>query len=487
MYAPKGVDVAKTIIDESIAQGRKFLVYYDPDIDGLLAGYMASMFLNKRGVKHSYYINENRQHGFKIDIDKIKNKGYTIIAVDFLMTKEEIQELVDNDVWIVNIDHHENGYSELVNVDNKGVEINNQYTFEPEEQRFQSGAGMVFYTLGAIDRGMITEENIALVGITLLSDVRPIESEEARKFLSVTYASTAPFIKYLITITKPEKDYGFGEIKMDMNYIQYTFSPKFNALFRFNKGYTAIEAVLHRQGVAIDFEGLREKQNQVVDMIVTQAKGVEGEHIIVKFVNAEDLAESVNTISEGADLSNFIGVACSRIMATSGKTTFLSLRENGELKRGSVRGKKDGIDYLNLFREFGCECAGHRAAFGVLKSDLKRLNINALNTETGKVEARVDEYRNRILHIENLNLWSQLNNKTVALHNVYVRDMFRVYLKYSGEYKVKAYGTKGKAWGYFINDIEVKCFEPGLTPDNGYIMPFIDRGYITYYLKRLNI
>lgn len=484
MYIPQGVEIAEKIISRGIEEGRKFLVYYDPDIDGLMAGYFASIFLSNKGVKYEYYINSNRAHGFKIkDISKLK--GYTIIAVDFYISKDKVEELIDNDIQIVNIDHHEIGYSQLVNIEDKGVIINNQYSFEPDKYRFQSGAGMVFYTLGAIDKSMVNEENIALVGITLLSDIRPIENEEARRFLNVTYTSKAPMIKYLISITRSERDYGFGEICMDMNFIEYTFSPKFNALFRLNRGYEAISAVLHRKGKEINFDEAREFQNYVIDGIIDKLKGVEGKHIIVKFVDEEEL-EFISADGQKAEISNFIGVACSRVLG-SGKTAFLFVRENGRLKRGSVRGKKDGVDYLSIFRSINCECAGHKNAFGVLGCDLKTLDLNKLDKLIGEKESKVDEYKNRILKIGNLNLWSQMNNKTVAMHNVFVRSMFRVYLKYEGEYEKKEYGKKGKAWGYIINDIEVKCFDADLNPDNGYIMPFIDRGYVTYYLRKLNI
>lgn len=479
MHIPRGVDVAQKIIDRGIEQGRKFLVYFDPDIDGLIAGYFPCVYLAKRGIEYSYYINSNRAHGFKIeDIERLK--GYTIIAVDFLMKREEIEKLVNNDVEIVNIDHHDNGYSEMVNIEGKGVIINNQYLFEPEEQRFQSGAGMVFYVLSAIDKSFITEENISLVGITLLSDIRPIESKEARDFLTVTYASKSPMIEYLISITKSQKDYGFGEIRMDMNYIEYTFSPKFNALFRLNMGYEAIDALLKRNGKDIDFDGYRELQNNVITKVIENLKGVEGKDIIVKFVDEEDIDIS------NIEISNFIGVACSRVLA-SGKTTFLFVREGGKIKRGSVRGKKDGVDYLSIFRSFGCKCEGHKNAFGVLECDLKTFDLNKLDAVIREEESKIDEYKNRIINISNLNMWSQMNNKAVAMHNVFVRSMFRVYLKYTGKYEKKVYGTKGKAWGYIINGIEVKCFDADLNPDNGYIMPFIDRGYVSYYLRKLNI
>jgi len=41
-YVPKGCNIALRIIDKEMRKGlmSKFFVYYDPDIDGLMAGYI---------------------------------------------------------------------------------------------------------------------------------------------------------------------------------------------------------------------------------------------------------------------------------------------------------------------------------------------------------------------------------------------------------------------------------------------------------------
>ena len=69
-YKPKGTEKAINILQKAInTPNKKFLVYYDPDIDGLVAGYLAEELLKLLGkdVEVEYIINENRTHGFLIE------------------------------------------------------------------------------------------------------------------------------------------------------------------------------------------------------------------------------------------------------------------------------------------------------------------------------------------------------------------------------------------------------------------------------------
>lgn len=120
-------------------KGSSVLVYFDPDVDGLVAGYLACRALSSRGISFSWYINSHREHGFKLPLDRVK--GMNIFCVDFLITDSEIKDLVDAGCNILSIDHHDNGenFIEYSSNGKKGIVINNQYLCEEESSRYLSG------------------------------------------------------------------------------------------------------------------------------------------------------------------------------------------------------------------------------------------------------------------------------------------------------------------------------------------------------------
>lgn len=492
MYVPRGCAEAKCLLDKALEDNTPILVYFDPDVDGLIAGYFVCKYLSTRGIPYEYYLNENRTHGFHIDVEKVK--GYLVILVDAAI--EDMESIVNTGVKIINIDHHEIPDEELrVFTSDSGellaVTINNQYCFEPEEQKFQSGAGMVYHVLNYFTKGVDgdeelcsfnTEENIALVGITLISDDREIENTLARNFLKVTYVSRAPYIKYLIDSTCAQKDFGFGVVCMDMNYISYTLAPRLNALLRLNLGNEALDFMLNGKGSNVDFTFLRNKQNEIIDIMLKNLKIVESSHLVVGFLDYD----AFKYLEDGFLLSNFIGVVASRVLTQHGKTTFLFLRDGNTLSRGSVRGKKDGIDYRGIFSDNGVDCKGHKGACGVRSikgNDLRNLDLQAISEAIKDIEEKTDVLENRVIEVKNLNLWATLDNKAVALNNIYSRDAYKIFLKYTGKNWEKQ--KRGKMYEFVIDGIKVKCFQDTLSPENAYIMPSIERGYILYYMKAI--
>ena len=112
-YRPNGLKNAVDLFEAEASkfQDAKFMVYWDPDIDGLFAGYIVEEFLKLLGLYNKnfkYKLNEKRKHGFFIkDSELASLKGYTIIAVDFSITKafaDSVCENIENDIFrFVNI------------------------------------------------------------------------------------------------------------------------------------------------------------------------------------------------------------------------------------------------------------------------------------------------------------------------------------------------------------------------------------------------
>ena len=175
-----GLDLAEKVI-AGFSKEKPVLVYFDPDVDGLIAGYLAVKFFSKLGFPIRTHINSNREHGFKLPAKAVK--GYNIVAVDFDMSKEQIMELVKEGCNVLLMDHHDNDDEQIYykgENDCMGLCINNQDSVNPEEGRYQSGAGVTYETLcqvgvkffDSMEDWFDCDENRSLVGITLLSDSR---------------------------------------------------------------------------------------------------------------------------------------------------------------------------------------------------------------------------------------------------------------------------------------------------------------------------
>ena len=59
-----GLDLVDMVI-AGFSKEKPVLVYFDPDVDGLIAGYLAVRFFSKLGFPIRTHINSNREHGFK--------------------------------------------------------------------------------------------------------------------------------------------------------------------------------------------------------------------------------------------------------------------------------------------------------------------------------------------------------------------------------------------------------------------------------------
>ena len=148
------------------------------DVDGLMAMLLACQILDMWGYSYSYFINSDRHHGFTIQPSALS--GYFVIAVDFDIPQETMQKLVDNDVAVLCLDHHkvQDEFIHCISYrcDAEGIVINNQYPFEPEEDKYLSGAGVVYEAFKTCYPEFESKEREAIIGITLLSDARPVKT-----------------------------------------------------------------------------------------------------------------------------------------------------------------------------------------------------------------------------------------------------------------------------------------------------------------------
>lgn len=466
-------------------------------------------FADMLGLKYSYYVNENRFHGFNIPASKLK--GFLVISSDFGITAEEVENLVDNDVVLLSTDHHEcqDTFIDIKKETAEGIVINNQYPFEPEEDRYLSGAGVFFELICSLYSEFDTAERRALVGITLLSDVRQIENKKARQYLKTTYTmdTSCGYVKYLIDSTVSDS-FNFGTPKLDRNFIDYTLNPCINALLRADKTNEAIKFIL---GEGLSLHGIRDYQRSIQELIQSRMHVLKMNNLHVISINAMDFLD-IN-----ANLTNYVGYVCGKYKDENhGVSTLGFVYENGKILRTSFRGKYDDITYRTSFLNIGLKARGHKGAFGLVDFKPTEETWITLDDIVSDLEA---EHSNTATTLECSNLGIVMVQKgmKIATENCYVRDMYRTYIKYTGKnakivkqtYKMAQFTQEDytnmikpdkiingnyykylldannnpipKYIEYLIDGRKVKSF--GVSIENGVIMPMLDKGYISLYIK----
>lgn len=470
----KGSEVVGEFFEKCF-KGSNVLVYFDPDVDGLIAGLFACKSLALAGIEFSWYINSNREHGFFLPIEKVR--GMNIFAVDFIMTEDTIRELVDAGCNVLSIDHHDNGdkFIEYSSNGNKGIVINNQYGFEEEDGRYLSGAGVVFESLiGYLGDRFNTRENRALVGVTLLSDIRNIENINARLYLQELY--THPYkgyIKYLIDHTLGDIDFSFGVPRLDRNYVDYTFSPTINSCLRYNKQDSVVKFML---GSGVIDKSCRTKQKELIAKMMECAK-------VIKFANLNivilDKAHFRGTPDEPY-LSNFIGLLASQYLDGE-RSAICYLADGRNVGRASFRGRVTGLDYLSSLVKI-INGVGHGPAFGI--KGLKP--SKQLFAEADKICEELEkseDFSTKYITTSNLSMIVNSKGYDMAVKNIYCLSQNRSYIRYTGA-NVKKRRQGAKYIEYSIDGVSVMCFDGELKPNGDLIMPILERGVLCFYLNR---
>ena len=455
------------------------LVYFDPDVDGMISGYLVCKYLKSIGKSFSWYVNSNRSHDWSIPYGKLK--GVDIIAVDFKIPQSVISDIVKSGSNIISLDHHVNQdtFIEITHKSKKGIVINNQYPFEEEDGAYLSGAGVVFETLVSLNPSFDSSENRALVGLTLLSDVCNIENPFAKEYLKELYNHKMKgYIKYLIQNTIGEKDYGFGVPRLDRKYVDYKFSPAINSCLRFNREDDVVRFFLGSGRLDLSYH---KRQQELVKRLVEASKVVELRNLRVVYFREED----VMSLEETDVFANFVGLLASRFL--DGKKSVLAYSIAGDtgsryVKRASFRGNINGTDYLSHIKEY-VRAEGHPSAFGVLdlvvsSEVFKNIDKACSIAENGNTNTQ------NITPVSNLSFFANKKGKDYAEYNMYCLSQNSKYIRYIGnKISIKAQGANFIK--YKVDGVDVMAFDLNLNFSNGLIYPILERGFVYYYLQKI--
>lgn len=496
-----GLDVAERIM-RSCKSG-KTLVYFDPDMDGLGAGYFFCQVLDHLGIEYKTHVNTNREHGFQLQGKDYV--GWTVLNGDFLVTEEQAIDLLKHNVSLLSVDHHEcqdgmihyvrsstalrpgtlwhNGrpgkpaYTgvPLDEITAEVIVINNQYPFEDTRNLFQSGAGVTFLALKDAFPFLDTPTNRALVGVTLITDIRDIETPGAYAWLYEAYHSKYEgTVKRIIdNLTRNKRRYEFGLPRFDRAFISYTLSPMLNALFRFNREEEAVDFILGHAYPSIDYQA---KQKELVADIVSKATIQEYQNFQVVKIDANDFDYEVYSY-----LSNFVGLVASRITDKGKPVIAYSTNYVGEVTRASFRGTAMSAPYREVLEPV-IDGRGHSIAFGIknmVPSDdlFKQVDPLILKAEQSAVQ------RDNYIEVRNLDIFNRSALTTIAERNDYLMEQNQVYLRYTGN-SVVVETDRPTYVRYRINGVLVTSFDPSLSVKDGLIHVYLSRGNITYNLRK---
>lgn len=505
-----GADEFKRIFDRY--SSRDIILYGDPDVDGLISLLLMCQFCDMLGLQYRYHVNEHRYHGFDLPVGLVRGK--LVIAADFSISKEELESLVDDDVVLLSTDHHEIGGSFVSHksATAEGIIINNQYPFESAEKRYLSGAGVFFELICELFPEFDTEERRGLVGITLLSDICEIENKLARKYLRTTYRmdATKGYVKYLIDSVSTS-DFSFGAPKLDRNFIDYNLSPYVNALLRANRTMEATNFILgFSKASGTD---ARELQRSLIRDMYARGECLELDSIAFLKVTPSEFMDY------DVDITGYIGLFCSDYKDKhKNKSTLGMVVDNGKVIRASFRGKYDDIAYRSSFINLGIKTGGHANAFGIKDFHPTENTWQELDDLIYELELN-HEVTYTVVNASNLAIVLNTKGTELAMNNCYTRDMYRTYIRYTGRNakiirqtfrmhevteverlkgvqpdvinKNKSYiydrDDNGKPIvkyiEYLVDGRKVKSF--GVPIDVGLILPIMERGYMTLYVREV--
>lgn len=490
-----GLDFAKKVYNDALAKGvSEIVIKGDPDVDGYLALHVALEMFKDIKYKYRIVMNPDRAHGM---VDGESYKDVLFINLDSGITEGELKSLVDNGNYVISLDHHELEYDGGIQGDYlikheasngySGVIVNNQYKTSPEKYKFWSGTGVTLQGLCYILDKEPTEELIACHGVTLLSDVRDIESPEAREILEFTFnleLKKCPMLSRLVSLVTLGEDARFREVpeKLDRNFVDYKLSPYVNAAFQLNKGGYLVAFLVNRKvPYFLDARGLRKYIfNQMEDRIKVMTLS-NLTVLMLDDLSPIDLSEvaSPKNLKFKYSLTNFVGVFANRYL-NKGKTVMIAAKDGDVWVRGSVRGAYANVDYKSIFKEVGFLAEGHLGAFGLLGITKDHIDFKWLDSEIGRLESMIENTSNYVAYSNLLAYLEEI--KGIAYENQFRLSKNFVKIVYTGISNKFIRGNTKYA-EYEVDGLSVLTFTPLVKLDECYLEPVQALGRLELYAK----
>ena len=179
-FTLKDMDVAVSLVLETIECHKPIVIYGDYDVDGITATSVLYRFLKKLGADVTYYIPERQSEGYGLNLEALEHlieRGTAlVITVDCGISSYDIVEAVRGRIDMIITDHH----TAPDMIPRAKAVINHKQKDCPYKDKNLSGVGVAFKLCQALwltKRGEWYLDDLDIVALGTVADVVPLVGE----------------------------------------------------------------------------------------------------------------------------------------------------------------------------------------------------------------------------------------------------------------------------------------------------------------------
>lgn len=364
-------DLLFSALDDILVNNSKVLIHGDPDVDGLCSLLIVKETFERLGyLNFDVYPYESRSHSLNNGaVSKAIHEKYDyLIIVDSSSNDlDNINKLIYFGVTPIIIDHHNcnlDSYDEYPD----GCIIISTYleNLIRSEQFYKLSAGALCFCLFSEylkSKGLEWEDLSAFALCSLYGDCIEMTSYLNRSIYHL--ATSLPNHKLPRQIRDFFVFYKNGVF--NRRFIEYTLSPKINALFR-SENFDLINTLMltnttkdFRDKLLLAVDEIHDKARTLISRVSDTIERKNLNNIVIGNLSTSEYAISENKIY------NYTGLVANNLSTEYGKPSVV-LCDTGSYVKGSFRDLLSR-NYLPMFKQF-CSAEGHGAAFGI-KLDYK--------------------------------------------------------------------------------------------------------------------
>lgn len=450
----------------AVLQDKKICVFYDVDVDGLVAGFIMREFVSSIGGNVSAYINSTKIHGIHTDLIEYckSNSIGLLIAVDSSSnSSEEISQLNSNNTSVIVLDHHIiESYTDTRPRDNFVI-ANCLMQEEDEDRDFTkvSGACVCYYFAQYCNKILgrtPTYTYLDLASITILSDFCSLENSVNRSLVYNLLNST----KLSTKIT----DFIYEE-KGLLTQSDLTFGmfPAYNAVIRTGHCIDAVKMINAPNNTASKlyskfYKDCINKQHEIINQLLAEVEVLQLPSFCLLNISDIDLGQ-YNNVKSG-----FCGLLASRILHRYNKAVFVLYYKSDEgLLKGSFRGS-GLLNYKDIVAKSGITALGHKNAFGVILEPTQLQSSAEILTKTLPLY-HMSEYdivlqaRKAIFKSKELQQYAEFNELAGS-------GLEKIKIKIESQNKIVEQKLTDRFSIINVDGLEIQCYSPELLkPDLG--------------------
>jgi single-stranded-DNA-specific exonuclease len=444
-YLMHDMQNAVRIIQESIKNKDRIVIYGDYDVDGITGTAILVLVLQSLGAEVSYRLPHRVADGY--GLTKAKIKEMSEVGTNLLITtdcgigcKDEVALAKELGMKVIITDHH-TVPEEIPNADAilHPKKTNCSYPFSE-----LTGAGVAFKLVDALikesfpasEREGQLRKYIDLATLGTVADLGPLVGEnriivkEGLKQIKNTHWQGLKHLQEICGIRDDED--------IHTNHVSYRLSPRLNAAGRLESAYIALQLFLSEGDDSLakaqQLEIINKERQRLTELIMKEA-----EHIVKK-----QKEENILIAYHPSWHPGLIGIIAGRLASKMSKPTII-MEERDDTYVGSARGPEyfNLVDALGNHSKYLENFGGHVQAAGfTLKKDNKDVFVHSmqvharemLKTENTNPELKIDAEltfkdinSNTISQINRLRPFGMKNNRPVFLiKGVYLQNMRRV-------------------------------------------------------------